>query len=486
MYQELTLNVPTDFRLPRTFLSGNVDTNATALRLGAIAYETIVREGQTLTNESLLENLRKEAERTYVPAIADLKTQVSQTETLVATMKSRLTRQEQDLQEIERRVREEERRNREEIVGEKNGQIEELRAQLRSALGGHKTMVESFQTFKEQILKSATGSSTRGKLGEQPFSELLQSAYGAVGAGEEFEVVCVGTEGHQGDIHMKWKGHTLMWETKNYTKNVEKKEVLKFLRDMEENPQVSLGIMVSLHTGIAGHTHAGGFDLEELRDGRICLYITNFSKHEDSLAVLQGLQPFLEAFLRRKPIGVGAGAVTGAAESGAGLEALQGRLGRIEANRAVLQRLVENHIEVMRKYKNSVLNAKKKSEAIWTDVLAGIKEAEHGVKLVLDTLLQDVSEEVEEEKPTLADYVFKHVEWSMYNERETQFLKDTLDLFECGEDFKMAAKEAKEAYKTRGYSEDAVNALRGCIFLDSAWEKGKKDIKGLRLRVSGA
>ena len=81
----------------------------------------------------------------------------------------------------------------------------------------------------------------------------------------------VGKEGHQGDLRMTWKNHRIMWEVKNYTRNVETKEVTKFLRDMSECKDVSLGVMVSLNSGIAGHTKAGNIDLEELQDGRICI-----------------------------------------------------------------------------------------------------------------------------------------------------------------------------------------------------------------------
>jgi hypothetical protein len=273
---------------------------------------------------------------------------------------------------------------------------------------------------------------------------------------------------------MKWKGHQLMWETKNYTSTVRKEEVNKFLRDMEQNPQIALGVMVSLHTGIAGHLTASGFDLEELRDGRICLYISNFSKHEDSLAVLQGLQPFLEMFLKRR---MSERPKTEHEEES--LQTLETRLGRIEANRAILQRLIQNHIDVMRKYKASVMNAKKKSDAIWADVLAGVKDAEHGVSLILSTLLDD---EKQVEEIELAPFLFKHTDIAMYDEKQRAFIETTLALFEIGEEYKVTAKEVKEAYKTRGYSEGVVDGFRGTVLLEAAWEKGKKDVRGMRVR----
>ena len=68
----------------------------------------------------------------------------------------------------------------------------------------------------------------------------------------------------------------------------------------------------------------------------------------------------------------------------------------------------------------------------------------------------------------------------MYNEKERVFITDTLKSFTFSEDYSMSTKHIKEIYKTLGYSEDAVNKMRQRIFNDSAWEKGKTVVIGIK------
>ena len=56
----------------------------------------------------------------------------------------------------------------------------------------------------------------------------------------------------RGDFIMRQEGFTMMIETKNYSKNVQKSEVDKFYRDIDNpaNTDVQCAVFVSLHTGI--------------------------------------------------------------------------------------------------------------------------------------------------------------------------------------------------------------------------------------------
>jgi len=128
------------------------------------------------------------------------------------------------------------------------------------------------------------------------------------------------------------------------------------------------------------------------------------------------------------------------------------------------------------------MNAKKKQEQIWTDITVESRQMDHDIKLIVETLL-DVETVEDKEEIEIPVYLFRHTDWSSYNEKEQKFIRDTLSGFECGEDYTSPTKDIKKAYKEKlGYSEDSLNTFRSAVFSESAWEKGKKDVKGLRIR----
>jgi hypothetical protein len=92
--------------------------------------------------------------------------------------------------------------------------------------------------------------------------------------------------GHAGDYLMNHGDHTILWEVKNYDRVVPTGEVEKFRRDMKENPQVRVGVMVSRCSAITGMTASGDRAIEFL-DGKMLIYLSNFeSMSDDTLANL--------------------------------------------------------------------------------------------------------------------------------------------------------------------------------------------------------
>ena len=474
--QQIFLEVPVNFKIPDVFNSVPPSEVGRILVLGSIAYETIQQEGHKADHEALFSSLKKEATRTYEPQIKTLEKQCTDSTALISSLKTRLQNEEASRFDIEKRIREEERRNREELLKEKDSRISSLEQQVRNTLttveqsmkDSSRTLTDGFQNFKEQILKN-TGSQKKGVQGEGLFMDFLQRVFGSGGIKEEFSLEDVGKEGHQGDMHMSWKGHKVLWEVKNYGRNVDTKEVTKFLRDMEENKDMSIGVMVSLTTGITGHQKTGNIDLEMLRDGRMCIYINFFLKNEDPTSLLQSLMPFMEVFLiNKKPATVDE-------ESNAKIQ-----LENFEYKRSVLLRLLKNHEDSTRKFKNVMNNAKKKNDQIWVELTTEMRETEYQVKLLLETLLDKDVEETVEKEVVLPEYVFRETNISMYNEREKTFIMDTLKGFTFSEEFSISTKNVKDIYKTLGYSEDSVNKLRIRVFSETAWGKGKTTVMGMK------
>lgn len=487
--QEITLLVPIEYDVPKIFHAVDAEGTAQILTLGAQAYDILVKEGQRKNNDSLFQQLKDQASQEF-------KVQTEAADKVLARLKERADALETRLQEeqehrrsTEQRVREEERRNRDEIMKEKESRIFTLEDQVRqlnaSIRESGKQVTDQLQTFKEQILKTTTGSKKKGDLGEFIFDDILRRAFGNVPAGERFDIMNVGREGHQGDIRMHWIGHNFMWEIKNYDRNIDKKEVTKFVRDFEESGDLPIGFFVSLNTGITDHIKAGNVDIEMQRDGRLLVYISNLLHMEDPVGLLQSLKPFCEVFVRNYE-----SRRAEVKEEDDDTKAAR-QVQRFEQQRQIIVKLLKAHADQVKDFKNTIMNAKKKAEQHWTEILADMNECTHRVKMILETILEATIEDSPEDalaadevqKVDIPSYIFRHADLSLYSDKERKFMLDTLRIFEFNEDYKISTKDLKDLYKQNGYAEDVVTAMRPRIFTEDAWDKGKKEVKYLRKKA---
>jgi hypothetical protein len=501
--KKISVLVPIDFQLPTVFHDSSPEINSSILELGGKAYMYIQNEGVRMENDKLFEKLKSDASKEYTDKLEHLEhllehakntaiKQENDFQTTIQSLRSRLQMEQGAFQDLEKRVREEERRNRNDLLAEKDKQIGLLREQLQTSLRDvEKSLKESqrsFQdnlySFKEQILKTNSTSKKKGEQGETVFEDILQRAFGSVSKDEVFDVKNVGREGHQGDICMIWRNHKIMWEVKNYERNVEQKEVSKFLRDMEEGQEFSLGVMVSMTSGIVGHAKAGNIDIQELRDGRICIYLSHFmTANQDTVLYLQSLRPFFETLIEHRQ---------NSAHGGGEEMTVKDITERFENHRAVMIKLLKKHEESMRKFRNMIMNAKKKSEQIWLDLGVEMREAENSVKLLLDTMLE-IPEELTENSAIaengtensairLPGYVFRHSDIQLYSAKDQKCIVQLLELLEFGEDFIMLKKDLKDALKERGIPEEASGRMLEQILREESWEKGKQRVKCMRFK----
>lgn len=505
MIQEITLSVPAGYELP--FLYSQMDAQMTAdvLSLGASAQNQITSQAQKQQNQALQDKLREEAQQQQVPHIESLEKLLSEKSVVVENTQKQMKALEQQIQESTRlrfqqeevhasRIRDEERRNREEILAEKERSIVNLKSQievLQKNLGAleaslrdnTRSVCDNLQNFKEAFLKTATNSQKRGEQGERLFGDILQRTFGSTNRGDIFEIQEVAKEGHQGDLKMRWQNQTILWEVKNQSNTVPRDEVTKFHRDMVENQDCDIGVLVSLHTGIVGHHKAGNLDMDEEQDGRPCLYLTNFLSHADPVGFLQAVKPLLEAFLEHRK----ASSVTNALDEESKAKRLQERF---ESQRAILIRLFQQHMEGMRDFKNLIANAQTKTEQIWRDLTTDVKKKESDLKHLQQTLLdmktsmnEDVDMNQAEDTNALPSYVFKQTDLRLQNENQRQFIQDMLRLCEFDEDATIVKKDLKELFKGLGLSEDAVGKRLEEILLEEVWNKGKPAVKAIRKKV---
>jgi hypothetical protein len=147
-------------------------------------------------------------------------------------------------------------------------------------------------------------------------------------------------------------------------------------------------------------------------------------------------------------------------------------------------RLLKDHEEKTKAFRNVIMNAKRKSEGIWTEIMAEIAKAESSVALVLTTLLaapkledEDVAEDAQ--APELPSYVFRNTDFIFYNAAQVKFIRDVLERFTIEADGKLAVskKELKEALKDAGYTDDASSKLFEQVLLEDVWDKGKQKVR---------
>jgi hypothetical protein len=189
--------------------------------------------------------------------------------------------------EASRRVLEE---GRERDVGAAVRRTEEMMERVISAKQEQLVKMESaYQRLQEAISKQSdeiarlsgvvgkrgANVKTKGSDYEEQFGCALRRWYG-VCQGFGLRDTRLGS-GHEMDFAMEMEGHVVMWELKNYSSVVPKAEVDKFLRDLKESPQASIGVMISRATDIQGKSATGSL-LVEFEGEKMMVYVNRFEE----------------------------------------------------------------------------------------------------------------------------------------------------------------------------------------------------------------
>jgi len=148
---------------------------------------------------------------------------------------------------------------------------------------------EEITKLSSSLGKRAANVKTKGSDYEEQFGEKLKRNYGLC-RGFKLHQTHLGA-GHEMDFSMEMEGAVVMWELKNYSAVVPKAEVDKFLRDLKENPQAKVGVMISRSTDIFGKSASGPL-ITEFDNDKMMIYINRFEEFcgEDEYKVFAMLQ----------------------------------------------------------------------------------------------------------------------------------------------------------------------------------------------------
>ena len=141
----------------------------------------------------------------------------------------------------------------------------------------YKERIHKLEQSLEHYTKSAISqnvSSNKGKTGEQNFDTLVENF-------TTWSIEDTSKTPQSCDRYGLIKGCKTLFEIKNYSYNIPKKETDKFKRDMEIHKDCPLGIFISLNTNIVGGKQEF-FYTEFTSSNQLLIYIQQFNTYEPS------------------------------------------------------------------------------------------------------------------------------------------------------------------------------------------------------------
>lgn len=158
------------------------------------------------------------------------------------------------------------------LLTSSENRLESKLTELRDISKSNDSSQSALQTNITDLLKKFENSSSKGRISENLLFNVLMSLYPTA------EIQSVGTTKETGDIMLIRKDKpVILFENKNYDKNVGQEEIKKFIRDIEM--QNCSGIMLSQHTGVVNKDN---FEIE-MHNGNVLVYMHKVEYDADKI-----------------------------------------------------------------------------------------------------------------------------------------------------------------------------------------------------------
>ena len=463
---KIILSVPNDFHVPALYETADRNTVALALTLGAKAFEAVESEAiakvRGETHTEAVKGAVAEAVASAEAQVVAMRREKRRAEEALEVAKARLEALDGSVALQRAAIQKEARESMGELLASKEEQIARLQGLLDAQLGG---LASKFESLQSSLTKTFTSSKEKGSVGEILVEQFIKKAF-------DCDVTIISKEANTADIRMtKGPGQEYLWEVKNYTRMVSTEEVEKFRRDLRLHPEIRSGIMVSLRTGIVGHSRGGDIDIEFLEDGRAIVFLSNLMARDDVVFYLQMLRPLFQVLeAAAKP----------AASEGDALRAL-------ESKAALIANLLRSHAASVAKHRNSLVNHRKRMDSMFAEFGAYLLESETQLQALLRvaTGSEADAEEVGKEAETyLSSLVFQKERLSDLEGRTKAFVGWLLEAAVAQEGSQIEIKEMLDRAKEKGFGEKFVRELREDVFQGTAWARGARYVLGLKWRES--
>jgi hypothetical protein len=158
------------------------------------------------------------------------------------------------------------------IITSTEHRLDSKLSELKDISNTNNSSQTQLQTNLSDLLRKMENSSSKGKISENLLLNILQPLYPTA------QIDSVGTTKETGDVMLLRKDKPIiLFENKNYDKNVTQDEVRKFLRDIE-NKNCS-GIMMAQHYGIANKDN---YEIE-IHNGNVLIYLHKVEYDADKI-----------------------------------------------------------------------------------------------------------------------------------------------------------------------------------------------------------
>jgi len=158
------------------------------------------------------------------------------------------------------------------LIASSENRLDSRLSEIKDISRSNNSAQTTLQSNITDLLKKMENSSSKGKISENILYNILLSLYPSA------QIDSVGTTKETGDIILIRKDKpTILFENKNYDKNIVQEEVKKFLRDIEQ--QNCSGIMLAQHYGIANKEN---FEIE-LHNGNVLVYLHKVEYDADKI-----------------------------------------------------------------------------------------------------------------------------------------------------------------------------------------------------------
>jgi len=159
------------------------------------------------------------------------------------------------------------------ILAEKDKQTEHIKSSLDKAVEKIDSMTQKKTTV------------SLGKIGERQFEDVARGAFRDF---DSFEIEDMHSVAGQGDFHLKFKGFTVLTDSKLYTNKVNSTSRDKIKRDLKKNEHIQFAWLVSLDTTIDKYDKAP-FMFEWLTERKCVCYINELLKYEEPGEMLRAV-----------------------------------------------------------------------------------------------------------------------------------------------------------------------------------------------------
>jgi hypothetical protein len=229
----------------------------------------------TAAIKSVRENERESTNRDWEEKIRILKKDheilVTRYETLEVKRRQLEESRDQDIKMAVKRTEE----LMEKIINAKEEQLIKMESAYSKLQDVITKQTDEIHKLAGSLGKRSANVKTKGSDYEEEFREKIMRYFGLC-KGFSVRDTRLGM-GHEMDFSMDMEGHVVLWELKNYNNPVPKSEVDKFLRDLKENPQAKIGVMISRYTDIYNKCNTGNM-LTEFDGDKMMIYISRFEE----------------------------------------------------------------------------------------------------------------------------------------------------------------------------------------------------------------